>query len=167
LIMERKLKILKQNVNNVQLKITEDQIMLPIITRRSYRPFFLNGLFDDDFLPATTSLNRSVPAVNVRENEKSFALDVAIPGINKKDIKIDLNDDLLTISHEVKNESEKNGNDYKRREFSYSSFCRSFQVPDSVNKDKIEASYKDGILNITLPKYDEEKHKLTRQVKVS
>lgn len=141
--------------------------MLPIITRRSYRPFYLPGLFDDDSFQATSGLNRSMPAVNIREDGNSFALDLAIPGINKKDIKIDLNEDLLTISHEVRNESEKNSNDYKRREFSCSSFCRSFQVPENVNRDKIEASYRDGILNITLPKFEEEKHKLTRQVIVS
>ena len=108
-----------------------------------------------------------MPAVNIREDEKKFTLDLAIPGIDKKDLKIDINDDLLTISSETKNESEESKEGYKRKEFSYSSFCRSFQIPENINRDKIEANYKDGILSVVLPKVDEEKSKITRQVKIS
>lgn len=141
--------------------------MLPTITRRSFRPFYLPGIFDDDFFPVVTNRNGVLPAVNIREDEKRFILDMAIPGIDKKDLKIDLNEDVLTISHEVKNESEEKNNGYQRKEFSYSSFCRSFIIPENVKKEKIEASYKDGILNVTLPKAEEEKHKISRQVKIS
>ena len=141
--------------------------MLPTITRRSFRPFYMPGVFDDDFFPVVTSRTSSMPAVNIKEDDKKFILDLAIPGIDKKDLKIDLNEDLLTISSETKNESEENENGYKRKEFSYSSFCRSFQLPENVNKDKIEANYKDGILNVTLPKFEEEKRNISRQVKIS
>ncbi len=72
-------------------------------------------------------------------------------------MKIDINEDVLTISSETKNESEENTDGYKRKEFSYSSFCRSFQIPENVSKDKIEANYKDGILNVTLPKTEKRK----------
>ena len=139
--------------------------MLPTI-RKSYSPF-LSNLFDDDFFPVLTGRNSSMPAVNIKEDEKRFTLELAVPGIDKKDLKIDINEDVLTISHETKNESEQNADGYKRKEFSYSSFCRSFYIPENVNKEKIGASYKDGILTVELPKQEEEKNKISRQVKIS
>jgi HSP20 family protein len=141
--------------------------MLPMITRRSYKPFLWSSLFDDDFFPVVSQRNTSMPAVNIREDEKKFTLDLAIPGIDKKDLKIEINEDVLTISSEHKEEKEEKSDDFKRREFSYSSFCRSFYLPENVNKEKIGANYKDGILTVELPKETEEKVKLTREVKIS
>ena len=141
--------------------------MLPMITRRSYKPFLWSNLFDDDFFPVVSSRNTSMPAVNIREDEKKFSLDLAVPGIDKKDLKIEIHEDVITISSENKSEKEENHDGFKRREFSYSSFCRSFYVPDNVNKDKIEASYKDGILTVEIPKDEEEKAKISREVKIS
>ncbi len=141
--------------------------MLPTIAKRSYRPFYMGSIFDDDFFPVMPNNTSSMPAVNIKEDEKRFMLDLAVPGIDKKELKIDINEDVLTISSETKNESEENKDGYKRKEFSYSSFCRSFQIPENVSKDKIEANYKDGVLSVTLPKNEEEKHKISRQVKIS
>ena len=141
--------------------------MLPMITRRSYKPFLWSGLFDDDFFPVVCQRNTSMPAVNIKEDDKSFVLDLAVPGIDKKDLKIEIHEDVLTISSENKNEKEENLDGFKRREFSYSSFCRSFYLPENVNKDKIGANYKDGILTVELPKQEEEKAKLSREVKIS
>jgi HSP20 family protein len=141
--------------------------MLPMITRRSYKPFLWSNLFDDDFFPVVSSRTTSMPAVNIREDEKKFSLDLAVPGIDKKDLKIEIHEDVITISSENKTEKEENHDGFKRREFSYSSFCRSFYVPDNVNKDKIEASYKDGILTVEIPKEEEEKAKISREVKIS
>lgn len=141
--------------------------MLPTITRRSFRPFYMPNLFDDDFFSGLTGRTSSMPAVNIREDEKNYFLDLAIPGIDKKDLKIDINEDVLTISSEMKSENEENREGYKRKEFSYSSFCRSFYIPDNANKEKIEANYKDGVLNVTLPKQEEEKTKMTREIKIS
>lgn len=140
--------------------------MLPSITRKSFGPF-LSDFFDDDFFPVLTGRNSSMPAVNIKENEKAYTLELAVPGIDKKDLKIDINEDVLTISHESKSETEETKEGYKRKEFSYSSFCRSFYIPDNVNTDKIGASYKDGVLSVELPKMEEEKSKLTKQVKIS
>jgi HSP20 family protein len=148
------------------LKIMEDKTMLPTISRRTYSPF-LSNLFDDDFFPVLTSRTSSMPAVNIKEDEKNYTLELAIPGMDKKDLKIDINEDVLTISSETKNESEEEKDGYKRKEFSYSSFCRSFYIPENVNRDKIGASYKDGILNIELPKMEEEKSKITKTIKIS
>jgi len=141
--------------------------MLPTITRRSYRPFYMPNLFDDDFFPTLTNRTSSMPAVNIREDEMNYFLELAIPGIDKKDLKIDINEDVLTISSETKNEVEENKDGYKRKEFSYSSFCRSFYIPENVNRDKIEANYKDGILSVGLPKQEEEKNKVSRQLTIS
>ncbi len=149
------------------LKIMEDKAMLPSLTNRSFRPFYVPDIFDDKFFPVLNSRTSSMPAVNIREDDKKFTLDLAIPGIDKKDLKIDVNEDLLTISSETKNESEENKDGYKRKEFSYTSFCRSFQIPENVKSDKIEATYKDGILTVNLPKEEEEKNKITRQIKIS
>jgi HSP20 family protein len=148
------------------LKIMEDKTMLPTISRRTYSPF-LSNLFDDDFFPVLTSRTSSMPAVNIKEDEKNYTLELAIPGMDKKDLKIDINEDVLTISSETKNESEEEKDGYKRKEFSYSTFCRSFYIPENVNRDKIGASYKDGILNIELPKMEEEKSKITKTIKIS
>jgi HSP20 family protein len=144
----------------------EDKAMLPTITRRSFSPF-LSNIFDDDFFPVLSTRPNSTPAVNIKENEKNFTLELAVPGIDKKDLKIDISEDVLTISSETKNETEENNDGYKRKEFSYSSFCRSFYIPENVNRDKIGASYKDGILSVELPKQEEEKNKISRQVKIS
>ena len=140
--------------------------MLPTITRRTYSPFFSN-LFDDDFFPVLSNRTSSMPAVNIKENDKNFTLELAVPGMDKKDLKIDITDDVLTISSENRNEVEEEKDGYKRKEFSYSSFCRSFYIPDNVNRDKIEASYKDGILTVELPKQEEDKNKITKQIKIS
>ena len=141
--------------------------MLPTITRRSFRPFYLSNIFDDTLFPVFHSSTNSVPAVNIREDEKNYNLELAVPGIDKKDLKIDLNEDVLTISSEVKQENEEEKNGYKRKEFSYSSFARTFYIPENIDRDKIEASYKDGILNVSLPKQETEKSKLARQVNIS
>ena len=152
--------------NNVKLKIMEDKAMLPTISKRTYSPLF-SSIFDDDFFPVLSNRTSSMPAVNIKENEKNYILELAVPGMDKKDLKIDINEDVLTISSESKNETEENHDGYKRKEFSYSSFCRSFYIPENVNRDKIEATYKDGILNVELPKMEEDKNKITRQVKIS
>jgi len=141
--------------------------MLPTITRRSYRPFYMPDFFENDFLPVFSNKTNSLPAVNVREDDKNYVLDLAVPGIEKNELKIDINEDILTISSETKNETDENKDGYRRKEFSYTSFCRSFYIPENVNREKIEANYKDGVLTVELPKQKEEKNKITRQIKIS
>ncbi len=141
--------------------------MLPMITKRSFRPFFMPSLFEDEMFPSlSNSANITKPAVNIREDDKKYSLELAVPGIDKKDLKIEVNEDILTISMEQKQEKEEEVAGYKRREFSYSSFCRSFYLPEDTNQDKIDASYKDGILTVDLHK-TEEKAKLSKMVKIS
>jgi HSP20 family protein len=141
--------------------------MLPTITRRNFRPFYMPSIFNDDFFPVLSNRTSSMPAVNIREDDKNYVLDLAVPGIDKKDLKIDINEDVLTISSETKTESEESKDGYKRKEFSYSEFCRSFYIPENVNREKIEANYKDGVLSVSLPKQEEEKNKITRKIEIS
>jgi HSP20 family protein len=141
--------------------------MLPTFTRKSFMPFYMPDIFEDSFFPVLSNGNSFKPAVNIKEDDKNYVLDFAIPGIEKKDIKVDMNEDTLTISSEIKNESEVNKEDYKRKEFSYRSFSRSFYIPDNVNREKIEANYKDGILTVSLPKQEVDKNKVQRKIEIS
>jgi len=141
--------------------------MLPTITRKSFRPFYMSDLFNDDYFPVFQNRTSSMPAVNIKEDDNKFTLQLAVPGMDRNDLKIDINEDVLTISSESKHETEENKDGYKRKEFSYASFCRSFYIPENVNREKIEASYKDGILTVGLPKQEEDKSKITRQINIS
>ncbi len=142
--------------------------MLPMITRRSYKPFTFQDFFNEDMFPTLSRPSTSLPAVNIREDDKAFYLDLAVPGMDKKDLRIEVKDDVLTVSSEHKEERQEEQDGYKRKEFSYNSFCRSFYLPEDVNSEKIGANYKDGILNVEIPKLDEDKKKeKVREVKIS
>jgi len=141
--------------------------MLPSIMRKSFRPFYMPNFLDDDFFPVLNNRTSSMPAVNIKEDDKFYTLDLAVPGMDKKDLKIDINEDVLTISSESKNETTEETDGFKKKEYNYSSFCRSFYIPENVNRDKIEANYKDGILTVALPKLEEEKKNLSRQIAIS
>lgn len=99
----------------------------------------------------------TVPAVNVSENQNEHIVSVAAPGLNKNDFNIDIEGNMLTISCEKEEMREDEDSRHSRREYNYSSFSRSFTLPEEVMKDKIEASYQDGILKILLPKKEEAK----------
>ena len=115
--------------------------------------------FDVDFFGSglPRAGQRSLPAVNISEDQKSYMVDVVSPGFKKDDFKIKVDDDVLTISAETKQESnEGNNKEYSRREYTYSSFTRSFRLPDNAKDDSITASYNDGILQIMIPKSENE-----------
>jgi HSP20 family protein len=117
------------------------------------RPFF-RDFFDADNMFNTNWLTgrNSLPAVNVSEKDNEYDIDVAAPGFKKDDFKIRVNDDVLTISAEAKMENKEEDREYTRQEYSYSSFSRSFRLPDNVKDDQISASYQDGMLKLCLPK---------------
>jgi len=107
------------------------------------------------------------PAVNVRETHDSYELEVAAPGLTKKDFEVSVDNGLLTISAKKESQKEENNVSYTRREFSYSSFSRTFTLPEGVKQDDIEANYENGILHITLPKTEEAKGKSPRTIRIS
>ncbi len=135
---------------------------------RSYVPAYLDDIFSDQSLSGFFgSRNINTPAVNVIEDNTEFRIDVASPGLTKKDFNIDLNDDLITISSEKKIEKEESEDKYMRREFNYSSFKRTFQLPDSIMQDKISATHKEGILSVHLPKKEEEVKKGPKTITIA
>jgi HSP20 family protein len=107
-----------------------------------------------------------MPAVNVEEDEKEYRIEVAAPGLEKEDLKVSVNDGVLTISSEKEIEKEDKKDSYIRREFGYTSFCRSFTLPEEVNSDKIIAKHKNGVLHISIPKA-EVKVKPVKEIKIS
>lgn len=135
-------------------------------------PSIIDSLFSRDMMDWSNSnfsmTNTTLPAVNIKETDNDFEIEVAAPGMNKKDFKINLEDNVMTISSERKTEKKTDEDNYKRREFSYQSFQRSFAIDEKlVNGEAISARYADGILFITLPKREEMKPKPPREIKIA
>ena len=121
-------------------------------------PNWMENFFrDDDFFANRWTREMTVPAVNVQETDKDFRLEVAAPGMKKEDFKLEVKEGMLYISAETKEEKEMKEEGYTRKEFNYHSFSRSFWLPENVKSDEIKATYKDGILNLVLPKVKVEK----------
>jgi len=131
--------------------------------------FFDDVLTKDAFHSDRTSSYASNvtnrPRTNILENEASFILELAIPGLNKSDFKIDLQKNILTISSEHSSEAEATEKKYTSREFNYTSFKRSFRLPENISLEDIKAEYTDGILSVTMAKKDEEKKHFQIEVK--
>jgi len=136
-----------------------------------WNPNLVNHVFDN-FLNTDVptqkyrSTRGTLPAVNIKENDDQFELEVAAPGFAKNDFKIEINDGVLTIAaeHETKEEQKTNG--YTRREFSYGAFTRKFTLPEDANDKDITAKYDNGILNVVLPKKEEAKPQPARLVEI-
>ena len=128
-------------------------------------PSLMNEFFNDDFRMNVINNNHSVPSVNSIENDNSFEIDLAVPGMKKDDFTIQLNDKVLVISSE--NTNSVVNNSMSLNEFNYSSFQRSFTVPETVELDKIKANYKNGILKVKLPKKKDSITKPNRVIDIS
>ncbi|MGE0020873.1 MAG: Hsp20/alpha crystallin family protein [Draconibacterium sp.] len=129
---------------------------------------FLNNDLSDWNLTNFSGTNTSLPAVNVKETNDEFVIELAAPGMEKKDFKINFKNNVITISSEKEDKKEEKKENYTRREFSYQSFQRSFTVPENaIVSDKIEASYNNGILEVKLPKREEVKPQPEREIKIS
>jgi HSP20 family protein len=136
----------------------------------------MTNLFDDLFsrdlwnwgLANNSSTNTTLPAVNIRETAENFDVEMAAPGMNKDDFRIELEGNQLRISSEKQTQNEtKDGERYTRREFSYQSFQRSFTLPkDVVDVDQIRAKYENGVLHLQIPKKEEAKQKPPRMIQI-
>lgn len=135
---------------------------LPSAFNDFFKPW--NGWFDNE--GSFWGKEFTVPAVNVSENTKDYKVSVAVPGMKKDDFKIDVDGNMLTISAETKQEKEEKDEKYTRKEYNYSSFSRSFTLPDAVNKEKIEAAYENGVLQLVLPKTEETKKITAKHIAV-
>ena len=128
-------------------------------------PSLMNQFFNDDLRMNVINNNHSVPSVNSIENDNSFEIDLAVPGMKKDDFTIQLNDKVLVISSE--NTNSVDNSNMRLNEFNYSSFQRSFRVPETVELEKIKANYKNGILKIKLPKKKDSITKPDRVIDIS
>jgi len=134
-------------------------------------PSVFNQLFNKELVDWSnagfSADDTTLPAVNILEDENRIQIEVAAPGMKKEDFKIGLDQDRLTVSADVTTENSESGERYSRKEFSYRSFRRLFNIPvESIDGDQIQATYKDGILLLTLPKREELKPKPARAIEI-
>lgn len=123
----------------------------------------LNRMFNDDF-----EKEMNVPSLNVSEKDKNYEIELAAPGFSKDDFDITIDDGILTISADKKEESKEEKEAYLKREFRYSSFTRSIALPENINEDQdVKASYKDGLLKLHLAKDEREKTREPKKINVS
>lgn len=138
--------------------------MYPTFARNSWLPTVFNDLFDADYMPKA---NATAPAINVKETDKEYIVELAAPGMKKEDFDVNINHEgNLVIKMENKHESKEEDKKarYLRREFSYTKFEQTLILPEDVNKDKIGAKVSDGVLTVTLPKMVKEEVRVARQI---
>lgn len=142
------------------------------LVKRSEWPSLLSGsllsdFFDGDrYFDADWLRKQSVPAVNVKELDNQYEIDIAAPGLSKNDFNITVDNGILTVSAEKREEKEEKGKTYTRREFSYSSFARSFALPENVDEETIDAHYEDGILILKVNKKKQTKEAKKKAIEV-
>ena len=133
----------------------------------------LSNFFDDFFTrdlfnwPSSSSTGTSIPKVNIYETDSEFHVEMAAPGMSKDDFKVELDNNMLTISSQLETEKDDENKNYQRREYSFQSFVRTFHLPDSAESEKINAKYVDGVLNLVIPKKEEAKRKPVKTIKIS
>lgn len=143
--------------------------MLPLVRSRRNTPSLFDDFFGSNFWNDLYEKSgfKANPGVNVYEGKDNYEIEVAAPGLEKKDFHIDVKDNVLTVSSEKKEEKEKKeGNKVVFSEFNYSSFSRSFQLPDGIDVNKISASHQNGVLKINLPKREEYKEQAPRMIEI-
>ena len=123
----------------------------------NYLPTLVNDFWGEDLLPSLEQNWSLNPAVNIIESDKEFKVEVAAPGLNKEDFKVNVEKNILEISAERKEEKETKDKKFLRREFSYNEFRRTFSLPTYVDAEKIKATHKDGVLMVEIPKKEEAK----------
>ncbi len=142
--------------------------MFPTLRTRNTWPSLVEEFFNGEVFPKffDAETQHSIPAVNIVENKDEYRIEVAAPGLNKEDFKINLENNVLTVSSEKEEKREEKDEKYMRKEFSYYSFNRSFTLPMTVDSEKIKATQKDGILQILIPKKEEARVKPMREIKI-
>ena len=140
--------------------------MLPVMFQNSWMPTVFEDFLNNDWMPRAKS---TAPAVNVKESEKAYTMELAAPGIKKEYCRVAINDEgnlTIVIENKQEHKHEDKHHHYLRREFSYSNYEQSYTLPDDVVKDQISAKVEDGILTVTMPK-TEPKQKVTKAIEVS
>jgi HSP20 family protein len=161
-----------------QSTIKKKEVFMNLLVRNSLPSMLMDwpmpgSLFGPDFLnenfefPSMTRLGITVPSANVTENAKEYKIELAAPGLERKDFKIEVENHCLTISSEKEEEKKEKEDDYTRREYSFHSFSRSFTLPENIKEGSIDARYENGVLKVAVPKLKETPVKVARQIAVS
>ncbi|MBD2700848.1 Hsp20/alpha crystallin family protein [Spirosoma sp. BT702] len=135
------------------------------LVRYNNFPTFFNPFYSRPVVNRYNATTTNVPAVNVKETETAFHLELAAPGLKKEDLKINVENNRLTIAYNTESKNEETTEKFTRQEFGFTSFERSFRLPKTVNADEIKAAYTDGILTLDLPKVEETK--LVKEITVA
>ena len=140
---------------------------MPVMRSNSWIPSVFGDLFDTDFVPKS---NYTAPAINVKESNKAYTVELAAPGMKKEDFNVHINDEgnlIIKMESKQEHKEEDKNTRYLRREFSYSKYEQTLILPDDVKKDDIKAHVENGVLTVELPKVVEEKVKLSRQIEIA
>ncbi len=140
--------------------------MLPVMFRNNWMPTVFEDFLNSDFLPRTGS---TAPAVNVKESETEYTMEVAAPGIKKEYCRVGINDEgnlTVAIENKVEHKNEDKHHHYLRREFSYTNYEQNYTLPDDVERDKISAKVENGILTVTMPRLQKEEKKCAKAIEV-
>ena len=139
--------------------------MMPTMRRNnSWIPAVFNDIFDTDFMPRTSA---TAPAINVKENDKAYTVELAAPGMQKEDFNVHINDEgnlIVKMEHKSEEKEEDKNTRYLRREFSYTKFEQTLILPDDVKKEDISAHVDNGVLTVELPKMQKEENRVSRQI---
>jgi len=141
---------------------------MSLILRNKFLPELNDHFLGNDFFPDffDTTTRTTMPSVNIYEDTEGFKIDLAAPGLDKSDFKIEIKNNVLTISSEKETKKEENNEKFMRKEFNYCTFKRSFSLPQTADTDKISATHNNGILSVTVLKKEEAKEKPLRQIEV-
>ena len=140
--------------------------MMPTMRTNNWIPTVFNDLFYNDFMPKA---NATAPAINVKESDKAYTVELAAPGMKKEDFNVHINDEgnlIIKMEQKQEKKEEDKNTRYLRREFSYSKYEQTLILPDDVKKDAISAKVEHGVLTVELPKIVEEKVKVSRQIEI-
>ena len=140
--------------------------MLPVMFKNSWFPTVFEDFLNNDFMPRA---NTTAPAVNVKEDEKAYTMEVAAPGIRKEFCRVSINDEgnlCLAIENKTEHKENDKKHHYLRREFSYTNYEQNYSLPEDVDKEHIEAKVENGILTVTLPRIQKEERKLSRNINI-
>ena len=140
--------------------------MMPMMRNSAWLPTVFNDIFDSNFIPKA---NCTAPAINVKETDKGYTVELAAPGLKKEDFNVHINDEgnlIIKMEQKQENKEEDKNARYLRREFSYSKFEQALILPDDVDKNKIAAKVENGVLTVELPKQEETKAKVARQIAI-
>lgn len=140
--------------------------MLPVMKANGWFPTVIDEFFNNEWMP---QMKATEPAINVKEDYKSYTMEVAVPGIKKEYCRININNDgnlEVAIENKLEHKDEDKKEHYIRREFSYSNYQQTYVLPENVDKEKISAKVENGVLTITMPKYTKEEAKTQRMIEI-